>query len=130
MPYGYWRRIIWIDLSTGKIESEEPSDEIYRQYLGGYGLGIHYLYERIPAGTEPLGKGNILGFLPGLLTGSGAQFSGRFMVVARSPLTGAWGESNCGGDFGAALRGAGLDGFFITGTVSYTHLTLQTNRKV
>jgi aldehyde:ferredoxin oxidoreductase len=115
MPYGYWRRIIWIDLSTGKIEAEEPSDEIYRQYLGGYGLGIHYLYERIPAGTEPLGKGNILGFLPGLLTGSGAQFSGRFMVVARSPLTGAWGESNCGGDFGAALRGAGLDGLFITG---------------
>jgi aldehyde:ferredoxin oxidoreductase len=119
MPYGYWGRIIWVNLSTGKIDIEEPSDEIYRRYLGGYGLGVHYLYERMPAGTEPLGKDNILAFLPGLLTGSGAQFSGRFMVVARSPLTGAWGEANCGGDFGTALRGAGLDGLFITGKSSH-----------
>jgi aldehyde:ferredoxin oxidoreductase len=37
------------------------------------------------------------------------------MVIARSPLTGAWGEANCGGDFGPALRGAGWDGIFITG---------------
>ena len=115
MPYGYWGKIIWIDLSTGKIDAEKPSDEIYRRYLGGYGLGVHFLYERMPAKTHPLGKDNILGFLPGLLTGSGAQFSGRFMVVARSPLTGAWGEANCGGDFGAALHGAGVDGLFVTG---------------
>ncbi len=115
MPYGYWGKILWIDLSTGRIDAEKPSDEIYRRYLGGYGLGVHYLYERMAPGTDPLGADNILGFLPGLLTGSGAQFSGRFMVVARSPLTGAWGEANCGGDFGTALRGAGLDGLFITG---------------
>jgi aldehyde:ferredoxin oxidoreductase len=115
MPFGYWGRIIWVDLSTRKIDTEEPPEEIYRRFFGGYGLGIYYLYQRMHPGTEPLGKDNILGFLPGLLTGSGAGFSGRFMVVARSPLTGAWGEANCGGDFGVALRGAGLDGLFVTG---------------
>ncbi len=115
MPYGYWGKIIWIDLSTGKIDSEHPHEEIYRRYLGGVGLGVHFLTQRMLPGTDPLGKDNILGFLPGLLTGSGAGFSGRFMVVARSPLTGAWGEANCGGDFGGGLRGAGLDGLFITG---------------
>ena len=115
MKNGFWGRLAFINLSTGSVKVEEPSEELYRRHLGGYGLGVHYLYERIPAGADPLGPDNILAFLPGLLTGSGAQFSGRFMVAGRSPLTGAWGEANCGGDFGPALRGAGWDGIFIHG---------------
>jgi aldehyde:ferredoxin oxidoreductase len=115
MPHGYWGKIISVNLSTRKIDAEEPTEETYRRYLGGYGLGVYYLYQRILPGTNPLGPENILAFLPGLLTGSGAQFSGRFMVAALSPLTGAWGEANCGGDFGPALRGAGWDGLFING---------------
>ncbi|MCS7285667.1 MAG: aldehyde ferredoxin oxidoreductase family protein [Anaerolineae bacterium] len=116
MSYGFWGRILWVDLSEGKIWEEELPESIYRRFLGGYGLGVAVLYERMPPNAEPLGSGNILGFIPGLLTGSGAPFSGRFMVVARSPLTGGWGEANCGGNFGPALRGAGYDGLFITGT--------------
>ena len=115
MSNGYWGRIVFINLSTGSIKVEEPPEEIYRCYLGGYGLGVRYLYQHIPPGADPLGEENILAFLPGLLTGSGAQFGGRFMVTARSPLTGAWGEANCGGDFGPALRGAGWDGLFVCG---------------
>ncbi|MBM3151011.1 MAG: aldehyde ferredoxin oxidoreductase family protein [Chloroflexi bacterium] len=115
MPNGYWGKILCVNLSSGKIEVEEPPEEIYRRYFGGYGLGVHYLYQRIPSGADPLGAQNILAFLPGLLTGSGAQFSGRFMVAARSPLTGGWADANCGGDFGPALRGAGWDGLFISG---------------
>jgi aldehyde:ferredoxin oxidoreductase len=83
MPNGFWGRLVFIDLSTGRLEVEEPPEEAYRQYLGGYGLGVRYLYQRIPPGADPLGPENILAFLPGLLTGSGAQFSGRFMVAAR-----------------------------------------------
>ncbi len=115
MPNGTWGKILCINLSSGKIDVEEPLEEIYRRHFGGYGLGVHYLVQRIPPGADPLGPDNILAFLPGLLTGSGAQFGGRFMVAARSPLTGAWGEANCGGNFGPALRGAGWDGLFISG---------------
>jgi aldehyde:ferredoxin oxidoreductase len=115
MPNGYWGKILFVNLSTGQITVETPSESVYRQYLGGYGLGVHVLYERMPAGADPLGPENIIGFLPGLLTGSGAPFSGRFMVVARSPLTGAWGDANCGGNFGPELRGAGYDGLFVSG---------------
>jgi aldehyde:ferredoxin oxidoreductase len=118
MSKGYWGKILFVDLSSGKIHTEEPSQETYRQYLGGYGLGVRYLYERIPQGADPLGPENMLAFLPGLLTGSGAQFSGRFMVAARSPLTGAWGDSNCGGNFGPALKGAGWDAVFVNGQSS------------
>jgi aldehyde:ferredoxin oxidoreductase len=115
MPNGYWGKILFVNLSTGEITVETPPEEVYRRYLGGYGLGSYVLYERIPPGADPLGPENVIGFLPGLLTGSGALFGGRFMVCARSPLTGAWGDSNCGGNFGPALRGAGYDGVFVTG---------------
>ncbi|MGB9723696.1 MAG: aldehyde ferredoxin oxidoreductase family protein [Chloroflexia bacterium] len=115
MAYGFWGRVLWVNLSTREVREEALPEAVYRRFLGGYGLGVSLLYERMPAGADPLGPENILAFLPGLLTGSGAPFSGRFMVAARSPLTGGWGEANCGGRFGPALRGAGYDGLFVTG---------------
>ena len=116
MPYGFHGRILSVDLSSGECRSESPADGIYREYLGGYGLGVRLLYERIPAGADPLGPDNVLSFLPGLLTGSGAPFSGRFMVAAKSPLTGGWGDANGGGRFGPALRGAGYDAVLVRGS--------------
>ena len=115
MSNGFWDKILCINLSTREIHMETPSEEIYRRFLGGYGLGTHFLYERIPPHADPLGPQNIIAFLPGLLTGSGVQFSGRFMITARSPLTEGWADANCGGDFGPALRGAGFDGLFVSG---------------
>nr|MBC7245503.1 aldehyde ferredoxin oxidoreductase family protein [Chloroflexota bacterium] len=115
MLNGYWGKVLFVDLSTGHLEAQTLPDEIYRQYLGGYGLGVRVLYERLPTHADPLGPDNILGFLPGLLTGTNAPFSGRFMVVAKSPLTGGWGDANGGGRFGPALRGAGYDGIFVRG---------------
>ena len=115
MPNGFWGKLLFIDLSTGTIRSENPPEALYRAFLGGYGLAAHYLYERIPPRIDLVGPENVLAFMPGLLTGSGAQFGGRFMVAARSPLTGAWIDANCGGDFGPALRGAGWDGLFVSG---------------
>ncbi len=118
MGYGFWGRILWVDLSTKKFWVEEIPESFYRRFLGGYGLGAAILYKRMPPGANPLSPENVLAFLPGLLTGSNAPFSGRFMVAARSPLTGGWGDANCGGNFGPALRSAGYDGLFITGVAS------------
>jgi aldehyde:ferredoxin oxidoreductase len=118
MPNGYWGKVLFVDLSTAAIEVKTLSNDIYRQYLGGYGLGVRVLYEHIPANADPLGPDNMLGFLPGLLTATRAPFSGRWMVVAESPLTGGWGEANAGGRFGPALRGAGYDGLFVRGVAT------------
>lgn len=115
MVEGFFQRVLFIDLSPGTVNEESLPPSIYRDYLGGYGLGVRLLYDRMPPGADPLGGENILGFVPGLLTGTGVPFSGRFMVVGKSPLTGGWGECNCGGRFGPALRSAGFDGLFITG---------------
>jgi aldehyde:ferredoxin oxidoreductase len=115
IPNGYQGKILFVDLSVGKTWVENPDEKSYRSYLGGYGLGVHYLSRLIPPGADPLGEENVIAFLPGLLTGSGALFSGRFMIASLSPLTGRWGDSNCGGVFGPSLRGAGWDGVFILG---------------
>ncbi len=115
MSNGYMGKVLWVNLSKGELKSEDVPEEHYRDFLTGYGLGIKTLYERIPPGSDPLGPDNILGFCSGLLTGSGAAFSGRFMVCAKSPLTGGWGDANCGGYLSPAIKRAGYDAVFFTG---------------
>jgi len=113
---GYFGKILWVDLSRREITEETPEDEIYKKYLGGYGLGVYYIYNRIKPNCDPLGPDNILGFCPGFLTGTMAPFTGRYMVCGKSPLTGGWGDANSGGKFGSAIKRAGYDAIFVTGS--------------
>jgi len=115
MAYGYTGKVLWADLSTGKIWDEELDEQIYRDYIGGYGIGAKMIYDRQPANTDPLGADAILGFTTGLLTGTGAPFTGRYMVVGKSPLTGTWGDSNSGGYFAPMLKRTGYDAVFFKG---------------
>ncbi|HDH97082.1 MAG TPA: aldehyde ferredoxin oxidoreductase, partial [Proteobacteria bacterium] len=92
MAGGYMGKVLWVDLSNGTFEEEEIPEDIYRNFLTGYGLGAKLIYDRQKGkNIDPLGPDNILGFCSGLLTGTGAFFSGRWMVVGKSPLTGGWG---------------------------------------
>ncbi|MFZ5826359.1 MAG: aldehyde ferredoxin oxidoreductase family protein [Bacillota bacterium] len=126
MPKGFMGKVLWIDLSHRTVREETLDEAVYRQYLGGYGLGVRLLYDRMRPGVDPLGPENILGFVPGLLTGTGSPFSGRFSVVCKSPLTGGWGDANCGGFFGPELRRCGYDALFVTGaSAAPVYLTLH-----
>lgn len=107
-------RILNVNLTTGEIEPEEIPEATYRAVLGGYGLGARLLFDRIPAGADPMGPDNILGIFPGLLTGT-PLFGQRFQVVCKSPKNGGWGDANCGGDFGPALKFVGYDGILFSG---------------
>jgi len=112
---GVMGKILWVDLSTGEITEEIPDESLYRDYLGGYGIGAKYLYERMKPGVDPLGPENILGFMSGVLTGTPAIVGTRYQVIAKSPLTGGIGDANSGGDFGPYMKFAGIDGVFFTG---------------
>jgi aldehyde:ferredoxin oxidoreductase len=103
-----------VNLTTGEITVEHPDESLYRQYLGGYGIGARMLWDRVPVGIDPLGPENMLGMFPGLLTGT-PLFGQRWQVVCKSPLTGGWGDANCGGDFGGVLKLAGWDGIMFFG---------------
>ena len=38
-PYGYAGKLLRIDLTEGKISTEEPQPEMLRKFLGGVGYG-------------------------------------------------------------------------------------------
>ncbi|MEN6475526.1 MAG: aldehyde ferredoxin oxidoreductase family protein [Syntrophaceae bacterium] len=115
MAKGYMGKVLFVDLGKGEFKEELIPDAVYEQYLSGQGLGAYLLYNRIPAGADPLGPDNILGLVSGLLTGTGSLFSGRWSAVGKSPLTGGWGDANCGGQFSPAIKHCGYDGIFFTG---------------
>jgi len=122
--HGYTGKLLFVDLSLRQVWIEELAEDVARDYIGGYGLGARIIYERQPAAVDALGPENYLGFTTGPLTGTPALSSPRFTVVGKSPLTGGWGDSNSGGDFGPFLKFAGFDAVFIRG-VSETPVYLR-----
>ncbi len=115
MAGGYAGKIIFVDLTTGTIKEETPDEQMYRDYIGGYGIGVRILYSRQKPGVDALGPENTLGMIGGLLTGTPMPTGARYQVVGKSPLTGGWGDANSGGEFGPYLKFAGFDGVFFTG---------------
>ncbi|MDF2521003.1 MAG: aldehyde:ferredoxin oxidoreductase [Clostridia bacterium] len=115
MPFGYMGKLLWVDLTTGSILEEEIDESLYKKFLTGYGLGAKLIFDRQKPGVNPLGPDNIFAIMSGLLTGSGAFFSGRWMVMGKSPLTNTWGDANSGGFFAPAIKSTGYDGVFFTG---------------
>ncbi len=115
MPNGYMGKVLKVNLTDGTMEEQQIPDSVYEKFLAGSGLGGFMLYNDIPEGADPLGPDNMLGFVSGLLTGTGSLFTGRWMVVGKSPLTGGYGEANCGGTFSPAIKRCGYDGIFFTG---------------
>src|SRR4030042_816110 len=115
MAGGYMGKILWVNLSTGKIKEEKPKKSLYKDYIGGYGLGARILYDRMKPGADPLGPDNILGLVTGPFTGTPIPSGARYAAVAKSPLTGGWGDANSGGFFGPYLKFSGFDGVFFTG---------------
>ena len=115
MSYGYKQRIARIDLTSGQVSLEQPEGSFYRTYLGGRGLIAQYMLNELRAGIEPLGPENKLIFANGVITGIPIGGCGRNSVGAKSPLTGAYGDAEVGGYFGAELKRAGYDALILEG---------------
>jgi aldehyde:ferredoxin oxidoreductase len=116
MVPGYMGKILWVNLATGKTKVETLSKKICHDYIGGYGIGVRLLYDHMKTGADPLGPGNILGLMTGPFTGTPIPSGARYCAVAKSPITGGWGDANSGGYFGPFLKFSGYDGVFFTGT--------------
>lgn len=115
MANGFWNRVLRVDLSTGKTWEEHPTDEFFRQHVGGRSFIAHYLLKEVAGDTDPLGPDNRLIFMAGPVTGTPLPGAGRHSVGGKSPLTGGFGEAEAGGFWGAELKHAGYDGIVIQG---------------
>jgi aldehyde:ferredoxin oxidoreductase len=107
--------ILKIDLSSGKIETFIIPVEFERDYLGGASLAARLLWDSLTRSLDPFSPESPLLILNGPLSGTAGPAVGRFVVCGKSPATGLWAESNCGGFFGPELRMASWDGIWITG---------------
>lgn len=125
----YAGKLLIVDLTTGVCRDEPLNEQYAAQYLGGAGLAARYLYDAIDANTAPLGPDNPLIFMTGLLNATASPSCGRFVVVARSPLTGIYGEANAGNFFGPDLKTAGYDGIIVRGKASTpVYLLIRDNK--
>lgn len=118
MSDGYMGEILEVDLGTRSHRVVPLDPALARKYVGGSGLAAHFLLEEASGSVDPLGPDNTLAFFAGPLTGTVVPTSNRFAAVARSPLTGAFGESDCGGSWGGELKRAGFDGILVRGRAS------------
>lgn len=112
---GYHGQLLTLNLTHGDIGTRSLPPDRLRGFLGGSALSAQLLYADLTRELDPLGPDNPILILGGPLTGTSGPSVGRFTVCAKSPATGLWGESNCGGFFGPELRFAGYDGLLITG---------------
>ncbi len=108
-------KILHIDLSKGTSEIKDLDKNDVKMFIGGKGLGAKLLWDLTEKGTDPLGPDNPLMFVNGPLNGLTVPTSGRYCVVTKSPLTGIFNDSHCGGFFGPEIKKAGYDVIMITG---------------
>ncbi|HTU00488.1 MAG TPA: aldehyde ferredoxin oxidoreductase N-terminal domain-containing protein, partial [Candidatus Sulfotelmatobacter sp.] len=126
---GYAGQLLRVDLSSGKTWTESLDEARARRYVGGRGLGGRILMDEVPAGCDPLGPDNRLIFAMGPLAGTFAPGSGRFVVVAKSPATGVFGEAYTGGFVAHELKYAGYDGIVVQGTAAEkVYLAVENDR--
>ena len=115
MARGYIGQLAKVNLSTREVIIEPLNEQLLHKYVGGSGLGAKILFDETGTDTDPLGEDNLLMFLTGPLTGTRVISSDRFEVITKSPLTGIYLESNCGGHWAEQLKRSGFDGLILYG---------------
>ena len=126
---GFPGRVLWVNLSTGVLETRDLPHSWCLEGMGGKGLATKVLVEWDTTEDEayrlehPVTKRSDAARHPstpllvftGPFQGTRIGSSGRAVVVTRSPLTDVYIDTYVGGNLGHRLREAGWDGLFVTG---------------
>jgi aldehyde:ferredoxin oxidoreductase len=114
-PKGYMGKILRVDLSKGETTEEFPDQSTLRQYVGGTGLGIKYLYDEVPPEVQWNDPKNRLIFATGPVGGTRLGGSGSISVVTKGPLTNGATSTQTNGFIGAFLKFSGFDAIIAQG---------------
>jgi len=112
---GFFNRLLRIDLGRRSFSYEEIPDSVLTETLGGKGLGAHLLLHENPKGVNPFSPDNRFIIATGPITGTKFWSQSRFGVYSKSPATGGYGESYCGGTLAPKIKGCGVDAIVIEG---------------
>jgi aldehyde:ferredoxin oxidoreductase len=108
-------KVLWVNLTEGSIKEDTLDPQVAKDYIGGRGLGIYFLNKYVDPACDALSPENLLVMATGPLTGTGAPTGARYMVMTKSPLTGAITCSNSGGMFPTEFKRTGYDTIVFTG---------------
>ncbi len=112
---GWNGKILGINLSQRTTTVKEIAPDIYSKFVGGKGLGAYLLYQELQPRCDPLSPDNVLLFMTGPLQGLPTIMNGRWTLVTKSPLTGLFIDSHCGGPLGREVKNSGYDAISIAG---------------
>jgi len=115
MTWGYWNKILRIDLTNRKITKEEIDEDTYRLFVGGAGIGAKILWEEVSSETNPFDANNKLIFAGGPFQGHPVPGSAKFSIISKSPLTNTYADSAAGARWGPLFKRAGYDVLVIQG---------------
>jgi len=113
--FGWHGKILRVDLTNERVSVETIDPQTAKDFIGGRGWAIKYLYDEVDPTVEPLAAENKLIFGTGPLTGTPVPTGNRFMVTTKAPLTGAISCSNSGGTFPTEMKRTGFDLFIFEG---------------
>ena len=126
---GYTGKVLRVNLTTQATMVETLPYETARDFIGGAGFCVKYLFDELEPGVDPLGEDNKLVFAAGPFTGTSVPCASRMAVGAKSPLTGSLGVAMTGGHFPAELKMAGYDVLIIEGKAEKpTNLIIRDDR--
>ncbi|THB66398.1 MAG: aldehyde ferredoxin oxidoreductase, partial [Desulfovibrio sp.] len=111
--YGWTGKYARIDATDQSVQVLETPEPLRLDYLGGRGMAGALLRPHTTLAYDHPDMPLLV--FTGPLTATVAPTSGRSVIMSRSPLTGAVGDSSVGGKLGTRLKRAGWDGLMITG---------------
>jgi aldehyde:ferredoxin oxidoreductase len=114
MEYLRGGRILRVNLTDGKIRCD-PVRPYVDRFVGGKGINLKILFDNLERGIKPFDPKNLLLFGAGALVGTPFPGACRIDVMAKSPVTEAFGDSGMGGYLAAELKFAGYDALVIEG---------------
>lgn len=114
--YGWGGIILKAYLSEGKVVKDPLDPAFAKAFIGGRGFNSKILYDDFdPKESDPFSPKNIVAIGPGSLCGNSLSASRICVSVARSPITGVFGDGNLGSYFGGELKWAGYDSIVFYG---------------
>jgi aldehyde:ferredoxin oxidoreductase len=128
MVKGYAGKFLLVNLTEASCSDFTLDDATLQKYMGGSCLAAKLFLDRYPLDLDPLAPESPFIIMTGPMVGSGFPGTSRFCISAKSPQTGIWGESACGGTFSPDLKRAGYDGIVIEGKAkSPVYLSITDN---
>jgi len=115
MKNGYWQKLLRVDLTNRKTRIEQIAEEDLKRFIGGAGLAAEILRREVPGKIDPYSPENLVIFGTGPFQGPAIAGGAKFSIAGISPITGTFGDTAAGADWGPALKDAGYDMLVIEG---------------